>query len=135
MYKIIAKAMAFRICQHVPKLVHMSQAGFVQGHSLMESVISVWVGLEAYLKEKEHILLKVDFEKAYDKSERGIIIDFLGEMNFGNKFSLWIKTLMEGVNALIQINGTCSKKINITRSVRQGCPLDPLLFVFAKPSL
>ena len=44
-YKIVAKILANRIRTLIPKLVHSSQAGFVQGRSLAESCLSVWAGL------------------------------------------------------------------------------------------
>ncbi len=39
--------------------------------------------------------------------------------------------LYEGKTARVQVNGTNTKKFEIQRSVRQGCPLSMLLYVIA----
>ena len=93
-YKIVAKVLANRIRLLIPKLVHPNQAGFVHGHSLAESCLSVWAGVEESHKQGDFILLKVDFEKAYDRLEWRFLIECLKAMNIGPNFIRWVGALM-----------------------------------------
>jgi len=127
-YKIVAKILANRIRLLVPKLVHSSQAGFVKGRSLAESCLSVWAGLEEGPKGGDCVFLKIDFEKAYDRVEWGFLDACLEAMGFGRVFRGWVTGLLKTAVARVQVNGEVSGPFPITRSVRQGCPLAPLLF-------
>jgi hypothetical protein len=134
-YKIVAKILANRLRSLVPKLVHPSQAGFVPGRSLAESCLSVWAGLEAGPKQGDYVFLKIDFEKAYDRVEWRFLEDCLKVMNFGSLFRKWVGGLFKDAKAAIQVNGRISEGFPITRSVRQGCPLAPLLFALVTEPL
>ena len=134
-YKIIAKILANRIRPLIPKLVHSSQAGFVQGRSLAESCLSVWAGMEEGPKVGDFVFLKIDFEKAYDRLEWRFLEDCLKVMEFGPLFRSWIRGLFREAEAVVQVNGKVSGSFSITRSVRQGCPLAPLLFAIATEPL
>ena len=50
-------------------------------------------------------------------------------------FSSWIKTLYNGASSAIINNGWISEYFNISRGVREGCPLSPYLFVLASEIL
>ena len=134
-YKIVAKILANRIRTLIPKLVHSSQAGFVQGRSLAESCLSVWAGMEEGPKVGDFVFLKIDFEKAYDRLEWRFLEDCLRVMEFGPLFRRWIGGLFREAEAVVQVNGRVSGSFPITRSVRQGCPLAPLLFAIVTEPL
>lgn len=134
-YKIIAKVLANRIRLLVPKLVHPSQAGFVKGRSLAESCLSVWAGMEESPRQGDYVFLKIDFEKAYDRLEWRFLEECLEVMGFGSIFRGWVKGLFRNAEARVQVNGEMSAAFEITRSVRQGCPLAPLLFALATEPL
>jgi len=68
-YKIIAKILANKIRLLVPKLVHPNQYGFIHGRLLAKTCLLLWFGVEEGPKLGRFILLKVDFEKAYDRIE------------------------------------------------------------------
>ena len=61
----------------------------------------------------------------------GFISHILAKMGFGPRVSQVIKTLGRGADSVISINGFLTDPISIQRSVRQGCPLSPLLFAVA----
>ena len=79
--------------------------------------------------------LKIDFEKAYDRLEWRFIEECLEGMGFGTVFRGWVKGLLQNAEARVQVNGEVSGTFPITRSVRQGCPLAPLLFALATEPL
>ena len=53
------------------------------------------------------------------------------KFNFGENLTKWIKTLYSGCSAKVKNNGYFSESFNITRGIKQGCPLSALLFNLA----
>lgn len=134
-YKIVAKILANRIRLLVPKLVHPSQAGFVRGRSLAESCLSVWAGMEEGPRRGDFDFLKIDFEKAYDRLEWRFLEECLKVMGFGMIFRGWVRGLLQNATTRVRVNGEVSGSFPISRSVREGCPLAPLLFALATEPL
>ena len=56
-------------------------------------------------------------------------------LNFGPSLNNWIRTLYFNANATITNNGWISDPVKLTRGLRQGCPLSPLLYVLIAETL
>jgi hypothetical protein len=68
------------------------------------------------------IILKLDYEKAYDRVNLDFLIEILESRGFGETWIGWIKTIVFGGSASILANG---EDIN---TFKTGWPLSPLLF-------
>ena len=82
-------------------------------------------------KKCQGILLFVDFEKAFDTLEWSFISKTLEAFNFGNKLKKWFNALYNNVQSSVVNGGFMTNHFEITRGVRQGCPLSPSLFILA----
>lgn len=80
-------------------------------------------------------MVLLDFEKAYDRIEWEFVIRVLERLGFPPSFYRWVKILFKDSNMVIQVNGELSILICLRRSIRQGCPLAPSLFVLIVDSL
>ena len=129
-YKILAKAIAKRIQPKLPKLIHTDQTGFIKGRFIGQNV-RLLIDLMKYtdVKKIPGILLFVDFEKAFDTIEWSFIQNVLKRFNFGPVIRHWISTLSSDVESAVINGGYTTNFFQISRGVRQGCPLSPLLFV------
>jgi hypothetical protein len=78
------------------------------------------------------IILKLDFEKAFDKVEHEVIMQVIQHMGFGPMWRLmWMKMIMGTGTSSILLNATPGKVFYYRRGVRQGDRLSSLLFVLA----
>ena len=74
-------------------------------------------------------ILSLDQEKAFDRVDWGFLRSTLVRMGFGSSFIGWVDLFYTGVQSAVKFNGYRSSFFCLSRGVRQGCPLSPLLYV------
>lgn len=111
----------------ITKLVHINQYGFIKERTIQDCL--AWSFEYLFLckqTKKELVILKLDFEKAFDKLEHKVIIDILKHKGFRPKWITWIKMIMDSSTLEILLNGDPGKQFHCKRGVRQGDPLSPI---------
>ena len=78
-------------------------------------------------------ILFLDQEKAFDRVDCGFMRSTLVAMGFGPSFVAWVDLFYRRVQS--NVNGYVSAFFNLSRGVRQGCPLSPLLYVLVSEVL
>lgn len=129
--KLLTKILANRLQAVIKHLIHKHQYGFIQGRTIQDRLAWSFEYLHlCHKSKKELIILKLDFEKAFDKVEHQAILSILQHKGFGSKCRKWIEDIL----ALV-LNGVPGKTIHCKRGVRQGDPLSPILYVLTSDLL
>ena len=71
----------------------------------------------------------IDYMKAFDRVEWDWTLKYLETFNFGIKFRSWIKMIFKNSKTSKLTNGFRTSYFKISRSMRQGCPISPLLYI------
>ena len=79
-------------------------------------------------KDKNHMIISIDVEKAFDKVQHPFMIKTLSKVGIEGAFLNIIKAIYERPTANIILNGQKLRAFPLRSGTRQGCPLSPLLF-------
>ena len=80
------------------------------------------------LKDKNHMIISIDVEKAFDKIQHTVTIKTLQKVGIEGTCLNIIKAIYDKPTANIVLNGEKLKPFPLRSGTRQGCPLLPLLF-------
>ena len=80
------------------------------------------------LKDKNHMIISIDAEKAFDKIQHPFMIKTLQKAGIEGKYLNIIKAIYDKPTANIILNGEKLKAFPLKSGTRQVCPLSPLLF-------
>ena len=130
-YKILTKALTNRLKEVIISLVEPDQTGFIPGR-LIQTNISTVRDLIDYMEEttgRSGALIFLDWEKAYDRLERSFLEKAMVFFGIPEPFIKQVKTIYQNTLAAVQYNGRVSRFFEVSRGVRQGCPLSLLLYV------
>jgi hypothetical protein len=135
-FKLVSKAYSIRLAPIAHRVISTSQSAFIKGRLIHEGALALHeIVHELKIKKTRAVILKLDFEKAYDRVSWAFLRDVLVCKGFESGVVHRLMQLVTGGQTAISINGEVGPYFRNKRGVRKGDPISPLLFNFIADAL
>jgi hypothetical protein len=104
-FKIFTKVATIRLNTVADHVVRPSQTAFMQGRNILDGVVILHEAVhELHTKKLNGVILKLDFEKAYDKVKRSFLQQTLRMKGFSPDWRTLINDFVSGGSVAIRVN-------------------------------
>lgn len=134
-YKILMKILASRLQVVIKGIVGPHQTCGIKGRTIYTNIHVARSILEMIDALGGQVaMLQIDLEKAFDRVGHEVLFSILRHVNLGSVMIEGVMMAYKQCTASLVINKKVSQSFPVLSSVRQGCPLSPLLFaIYLEP--
>jgi hypothetical protein len=102
-------------------LIFPNQTAFIKGRFILESVVTAHEVLHLVMKSGSRgAVLKLDYEKAFDRVNLDFLDELLALRGFGTKISHWIHLATRGGSVAVKFNGVEGNFFTTSRESDRG---------------
>jgi hypothetical protein len=129
-FKLVSKAFAVRLSPMAHRVIWQAQTAIIKGRFIQDGPLALHEIIhELKTKKLQAVLLKLDFEKAYDRVNWSFLREALLRKGFDAGYVHHIMRLVSGGQTTISINGEVGPYFHNKRGVRQGDPISPCCLI------
>lgn len=128
--KIFARILLKRLINKISEaILPDSQCGFRANRSTMDMIFAARQLLEKSREQHRSLYVAfIDLSKAFDSVDRELLWKILRKSGCTEHFTKLIQCLHDGMTVRIRIGSDLSEPFEVSRGVKQGCVLAPVLF-------
>jgi len=117
--KLLTKIMADILQKEIIPIVHKNQYGFIKTRTIQDCLAWAFEYIhQCQQSRREIVILKLDFEKAYDTIEHSTILAILQQIGFSTQRCNWVQRLFHSGSSSILLNGVPGKDFQCKWGVR-----------------
>lgn len=128
-YNFFAKILTRRLQSVITKLVEPHQTCGIKGWSIQTNVHVARSVLEYCARGMEEVArVQIDVQHAFDRVRHDVLFQILAHVILDSVVREGIRMEYANCSTRIIVNGSATSSIPVCSSVRQGCPLSPIIF-------
>ena len=134
--KLLARVLVARMSAGLDAVVDATQTAFIPGRWIGDNVLFHLEEIDYCQSEQvQACVVFLDFEKAYDRLDRGWLFRCLDRLGFPGELSGWVRLMLKDAVAAVLCHGYLSPQFAVLSGVAQGSPLSPQLYLVAAQPL
>jgi hypothetical protein len=128
-FKVFTKVATIRLNSVADHVVCPTQPAFMQGRNILDGVVTLHETIhEMHRKKLNGVILKIDFEKAYDKVKWYFLQQTLRIKGFSDEWRTLINNFVSGGSVAIKFNDDVGRYFQTKKGLRQVNPLSTMVF-------
>ena len=130
--KIFERIIKKEIVKHLEtnEIINENQHGFRSKRSTTTQLLEHFDSIMSSLCEGFNVdVIYLDFAKAFDKVDHGILLQKMHNIGIRGKIFRWIREFLKERTQSVIVKGNCSEPVKVISGVPQGTVLGPILFI------